>query len=110
MIYLIPLVVLAWLYVVWILYLSVQCLSLNRAKLSPWVFGLGMATFYFSLWLDIAFNWVVLTLLFYEFPRETTVSARLSRHHQHGSGWRQRFSGWVGQCLLDPFDPTGKHI
>lgn len=110
MIYFAPIAVVALWYAIWIMYLAVQCLKLNRDKLQPWVFRLGMATFYLALWLDTAFNWLVFTVLFYEFPRETTISARLSRHYRHGYGWRQKFSGWIGRTMLDPFDPSGTHI
>jgi hypothetical protein len=102
--------VVAWVYLLWVLYLAVQSLITNRSKLSPWVVWLGYIPFAIALVLDVALNWLVLTVLFYEFPREWTVSDRLSRHKRKGSGWRQRFSDWVGRMMLDPFDPSGTHI
>jgi hypothetical protein len=105
----IPAVLLVW-YVMWVLYLATQCLAVNKDKLEPWVFQMGMFTFRLALVIDVAFNWIVFTVLFYEFPRELTGSGRLSRHLRHGYGWRQRFSGWVGRTMLDPFDPSGQHI
>lgn len=110
MMYLIPLGLMLWIYALWVLYLAVQSLIVNRPKLAPWVNALGVPPYLAALVLDVLLNWVFMTVLFYEFPREWTVSTRLSRHHQHGFGWRQKFSGWVGKYLLDPFDPTGKHI
>lgn len=110
MIYFTPIAILCLWYAIWILYLAVQCLSLNRDKLAPWVVHIGMATFLVALWLDVLFNWVVMTVLFYEFPRELTISARMTRHKELGAGWRQRFSSWFGRTLLDPFDPSGRHI
>lgn len=110
MMYLVPLGLMLWVYVLWVLYLAVQSLIVNRPKLAPWVVNMGLVAYFVALVLDTLLNWVLLTVLFYEFPREWTVSSRLSRHHRDGSGWRQKFSGWVGRYLLDPFDPSGRHI
>jgi hypothetical protein len=50
----------------------------------------------------------LLSVILLELPRETTVTARLKRHNQ-GTGWRKTVAGWF-EPILDPFDPSGKHI
>jgi len=51
----------------------------------------------------------ICTPLLLEFPRETTVTARLKRHAKE-QGWRGAVARWVATHLLDAFDPDGRHI
>ncbi|MCO5213684.1 MAG: hypothetical protein M9936_28630 [Caldilinea sp.] len=60
----------------------------------------------FGYLIDFATNVLVCTRLLEPSHKETTVTARLSRHKKAG-GWRGSVATWVGDHLLDPFDPDG---
>lgn len=100
------------LYVLWIFYLAVMSLVRARdaGRLTRVAYCLGMPIFIFGLALDITLNWVVLTVVFVEFPQETTITARLRRHFKTPGTWRGLVAGWMGANLLDSFDPNGPHI
>ena len=98
-------------YALWVFFLAVM--SLKRAKqagaLSRPVLILGTPTLFIGYLLDFLANTFVMTVLLMELPQETTVTDRLKRHIQDGSGWRYRFSSSF-RPLLDPFDPSGPHL
>jgi hypothetical protein len=48
-------------------------------------------------------------VLLLEMPQELTVTARLKRHIKESTDWRSGVASWFIP-LLDPFDPSGKHI
>lgn len=98
-------------YALWIFYLAVMCLK--RAKDADLLHKrariLGMPVLLVGYALDCLVNVFVMTVLLGELPRETTVTARLKRHIKTSTGWRLKVArGFVP--LLDPFDPTGRHI
>lgn len=98
-------------YSLWVLYLAVMNLKRARdaGKLSRPAYILGMPLLYGGLFIDFLCNVLVMTPLMLELPRELTVTSRLQRHAL-GSGYRQKIALWMGAHLLDPFDPSGKHI
>ena len=64
-----------------------------------------------ALLLDVAFNYTLFALLTLDWPRphEYTFSTRLERLI-HLDDWRGALARGVAEFMLDPFDPTGKHI
>lgn len=98
-------------YVTWALYLAVMALKRARdaGTLTTAATYLGYPMLLIGYAFDFAVNVLVCTPLLLELPRETTVTARLKRHKAAG-GWRGRVAAWVGDHLLDPFDPDGRHI
>lgn len=100
------------LYVLWIFYLAVMNLVRARdaGKLTRVAYCLGMPIFVVGLALDVFLNWTVLTVILFELPRETTMTARLRRHFQTPDTWRYAVAKWFGVNLLDAFDPSGAHI
>lgn len=98
------------LYALWIFYLAVM--SLKRARdaglLTRTANAFGLPVLVIGLVLDFLANVLVLTVLLFELPRETTVTARLKRHNR-GTGWRRAVAAWA-EPLLDPYDPSGDHI
>ena len=98
-------------YATWIFYLAVM--SLSRAKksgtLSTTAYVLGLPVLIVGLALDLLLNVTVMSLVLWEIPRETTVTARLKRHHKESTGWRLAVVLWF-EPILDPFDPSGDHI
>lgn len=98
-------------YALWIFYIAVMGIKRVRdgGGLSPWALRFGYPVLFIGLLLDILVNWFVVTLLLLEWPRETTVTARLKRHNRESTGWRKALVLFF-EPLLDPFDPSGDHI
>lgn len=105
------LLTLAALYALWILYLAVM--SLKRARkaglLSRTAYALGLPVLALGLLLDLILNVTVMSIVLWDLPRETTITARLKRHHTDSGGWRLAVVKWL-EPLLDPYDPDGDHI
>jgi hypothetical protein len=98
-------------YALWFSFLAVM--GLQRAKdaglLNRTGEVLAVPILIFGYGLDVAVNWTVMTLVLLELPREATVTARLQRHNRRSTGWRKSVALWAAP-LLDPFDPSGKHL
>jgi len=98
-------------YVLWVLFLSVMALS--RAKkaglLSKTALVMGTPVLLVGYLLDFLMNVTVMSLVLLEFPKETTVTRRLKRHHKESTGWRLAVVLWF-EPLLDPYDPSGDHV
>ena len=64
-----------------------------------------------AILLDIVLNYTIFAVLMWDFPRmgEYTFSQRLVRLAQQ-QGWRGIVARWIAEKLLDPHDPSGKHI
>lgn len=99
----------------WVLYLAVM--NLKRVKdtqgLNKPSTILGTTVLIEGFLLDAFLNWVPMTFILLELPREATVSARLKRHNKPGTSWLGRWRYKVAQFfepLLDPYDPSGDHI
>ncbi len=120
-------------YVLWIVYIAIM--GFKRAKdagtLSATAKALGYPWLIFGYLLDGVINFIVLTVLLIELPRELTVTARLKRHNITtriedftSFSWWECFRAWFknvmlpwrkavvcwAKPLLDPFDPSGTHI
>lgn len=102
---------LAALYVLWPFYLAVMNLKRARdeGRLTKVAYVLGAPILYAGWALDIAVNCAVMTVILLELPRELTVTARLKRHANHYA-WRGSIARWFALHLLDPYDPSGRHI
>jgi hypothetical protein len=98
-------------YATWVFYLAVM--NLAKAKkaglLSRTALRLGTPVLIVGYLLDFLLNVLVMTLVLLELPQETTVTARLKRHHVESAGWRLAVVLWF-EPLLDPYDPDGDHI
>lgn len=98
-------------YALWILYLAVM--NLKRAKdnglLNTTAKVLGTPVLLVGYLLDFLLNVLVMTVVLLELPQETTVTARLKRHHKESMGWRLAVVLWF-EPILDPYDPSGDHI
>jgi hypothetical protein len=108
---LIPLIVFAAFYALWIFYLAVMNLKRVRdlGLLSKTAKVLGYPVLVVGYLLDFILNVVVMTVILLELPQETTVSSRLKRHNNDQGGWRLAVVRWF-EPLLDPYDPSGDHI
>ena len=98
-------------YLLWIFYLAVM--NLKRAKeagkLNKFAAMLGAPVLFVGYVLDFIVNVLVMTVLLVEIPKELTVTSRLSRHIRESSGFRLAVASWFIP-ILDPFDPSGRHI
>lgn len=102
-------------YALWVHYLAVM--GLQRARdaglLHKRAMAFGMLTLIKGYLLDVYVNWLVMTPLLLELPRELLVTKRLQRHNKPGtnwlSNWRFAVCRWM-EPLLDPYDPDGDHI
>ena len=59
--------------------------------------------------IDLIHNVTLFWLLFWERPREFTVTARLKRHVNQNT-WRGAIARWLGVTLLNSLDRTGNHL
>lgn len=59
--------------------------------------------------IDVIVNTFIATVVFMEFPKEWTLSMRLKRYLETGSGYRLAVAKWI-EPVLDPLDPSGDHI
>jgi len=107
---------LAALWLLWFVYSGVM--NLHRVKKAGTMTReqmiLGLPFLWFGLVLDVALNWVALTVIGLEFPCEALMTARLSRwKYLTGSGWHTRWrravATWFCERLLDSLDPSGCH-
>jgi hypothetical protein len=70
------------------------------------VIWLAYAILYVGLVLDMLLDWIVLTVMFLELPKEILSTSRVKRHKNHGEGWRKSLATWLCNNFLSPFDPT----
>lgn len=99
------------LYLLWVMYLAVMSLARARdaGALSNTALILGYPLFAVGVVFNVLVNWLILSVVFLEFPRESMFTHRVSRHCIGGTGWRKRIACWICHDLLDAFDPNGKH-
>lgn len=95
----------------WIHYLAIMHLQHVRdtAGLPVGAHALGVVTLASGYTHDFLLNVIHGSLILFDIPRETTLTARLKRH-KFDDGWRGDITRWLAGHLLDPFDPDGRHI
>lgn len=54
---------------------------------------------------DVGYNKTIAALLFLDWGRELTLSARLKRYIAFPNGWRTRFAVWIARRLVEPWQP-----
>lgn len=98
------------LYILWVFYLAVMTLkrAYDEKTLSRLAYVFGMPLLVVGLIIDFLVNVFVASVFLLDFPREATVSEKLSRLIKT-KGWRSTASCWFCQHFLDVFDPSGKH-
>jgi len=96
-------------YITWVFYLAIMNLRRNKARLSKTVLRLSYPIVIAGSLLNITFNFIVGTVVFYEPPREWFFTDRCQRHQERSKGTRLRRANWFCANILDPFDLNGKH-
>lgn len=100
-------------YALWPLYVFVMAMLRAReagtTTVAAWLLAFPLVIV--AVVLDIALNYTLLALLTWDFPqsREITFSLRLERLAKRND-WRGTLARWLARSLLDPYDPSGKHI
>ena len=99
------------LYVFFILY--VASMGMVRAhkehKLNAMLWVMCVPFVAISLVVDVLNNILVFTVLFFELPKELTVTERLKRHYREHT-FRGKLARLIGDNLLNAFDHTGNHL
>jgi hypothetical protein len=98
-------------YALYVFYAAVMNIKRVRdmGKLTRLGYAFGYPTLLLGYTLDVLCNVFVMTIVFLELPRETTVTARMKRHNRSSTGWRLSVVRFF-EPLLDPLDPSGDHI
>lgn len=98
-------------YALYVFYAAVMNIKRVRdmGRLTTIGYAFGYPTLLIGYVLDVLCNWFVMTLVFLELPKETTVTARMKRHNRESTGWRLSIVRFF-EPLLDPLDPSGDHI
>ncbi len=98
-------------YLLWVFYIAVMNIKRvsDAGKLTPFAKALALPVALVGITVDVATNWLVFTVVLLELPKETTVTARLKRHHRESGGWRLAVVLFL-EPILDPFDPSGDHV
>ncbi len=110
--YLIASLLLAW--ITWIFFCCVM--RLQQVKDAGQLKGKMLCAFayptlFVGLFLDTLVNWLVMTVVFLEFPQECLTTSRLCRLYEPESNdWRSRLAAWLGNVFLNPIDPSGRHV
>lgn len=98
-------------HVTWLIYTAVMRLMMVRALglLTPAMKVFAYPWLAVGLALDFLTNIVLGTVVMLEAPREWTLSARLWRLSNEGTGYRQKWAIAIRAALLDAIDPSGTH-
>jgi hypothetical protein len=101
------------LWALWVLYIAMM--NVKRVTLTkplPWQAKmLVYPTMVVFEAIEFIANVIVLTVLFFDWPKEIRVSDRLRRYWKKPAkyGWRLHVVKFI-KPMLDPFDPAGPHI
>ena len=91
----------------WLFYLAIS--NLQR---QPEVHGLvkpfAWVIIKLAYIINISFNWVYLSVLLYEFPKELFSTSRITRHKRDSNGWRKKVADFFCKAT-DPYDMRGYH-
>lgn len=93
-------------YVLWLLYLAYRALDYRWHDLTLATKVLAVPIVFVGVIVDITFNFFLGSILFFDMPKEATLSQRVSRLKK-GDGWRATLARWVCDSLLDPFQIGG---
>lgn len=95
----------------WIFYLAVMNLKGARAagRLGLTAKLFGYPILFSGLALNFAVNVTIMTVLFFDIPRDFLFSGRVERYISR-SGYRGALARFFADSFLDDFDPRGFHI
>lgn len=90
----------------------VACMNIIRVhkigQLNGLLWVLCLPFVLYGLILDVLHNVTLFNLIFWDIPRDATVTARLKRHRDD-PGFRGKIARFMCEKMLSPFDHTGNH-
>lgn len=101
-----PAIAIAGFWLLWTFFVAVVYLRNLRdaGKLNGATMAFGKLTLAIGWTIDCAVNALVMTVVFFEPPRELTVTARLRRHIR-ADNWRGRLARRICTAFIEPIDP-----
>jgi hypothetical protein len=99
------------LYIFFIIYVaSIGMIDAYKAKKLNWLLLVLSFPFVAVCWLiDVAHNVTLFSIIFWELPRELTLTNRLKRHVLEDTK-RGKLARWIAETILNPFDASGSHV
>lgn len=99
-------------YALWFAYLAIMSLKRSRdaGTLTGVAYALAVPFFIAAYALDIFVNLTGCTVVFFDAPREKTMTARLKRYAAQPGTWRFTLTVFIATHFLDRFDPDGYHV
>ncbi len=89
---------------------SISMIDAYKAKKLNWLLLALSFPFVAVCWLiDVLHNVTLFSLIFWELPKELTLTDRLKRHIKQDTK-RGLFARWIAVTILDPFDASGSHV
>lgn len=98
-------------YFLWVHFLAVMKLQdvLLRGELKGQPYMLGRVVLTFGLLADLIWQLIPASIQYLDLPRELTVSGRIKRLCNTGTGWRKEKAEKFRDTWLKPYDSTGGH-
>lgn len=98
-------------YFLWVHFLAVMKLQdvLLRGELKGQPYLVGRAVLTVGLLADLIWQILPATFQYLDWPRELTVSGRIKRLCNTGTGWRKEKAEKFRDTWLKPYDSTGGH-
>ena len=97
----------------WVFYLAIMHMKHIRddGRLPEDSVLMATGVLYIGLFQDFSYNVMWATLMFVDYPRDWLVTGRLKKYKHDGvAAWRIKLTNWFARSMLDPFDPSGKHL
>lgn len=88
----------------WIGFVNVMTWKHNKHKIPQWLQYLLWPIAAAVYCLDVVFNWAFASIIYFELPREPTLSERMRRHIITRDDWRFKLSVWTCKYLVEPWD------
>lgn len=95
-------------YLLFVFFAAVMALRRVRddGRLTTALKVLGYPTLFIGYSIDFLSNVLIMTVILFEIPKETTVTARVKRHIKLSEeGYRSKVCAWICQNILTPIDP-----
>lgn len=106
-IFAVALLVYAALLVFYVLYIAAINIYSDWEYLAWWVQAIVWTPVVVMVMVDIAMQLTLITLLFWDWPKESMVTKRLARYRRGPDGWRKSVAVAICEKMLNPFDVKG---
>jgi len=94
--------------ITWIFYLAMMHLKHNKDKITPVIKIATTPIIILYVFIYVALNIILGSILFLELPRTLQFTSRCQRHIKNNDGsWRYKQAVWWCTNFLDPFEEGG---